>query len=433
MTHSDTHDQYSMSEPKQALPVVLLMTCIYLFLFIERPWESISYLQGIQIERYFALILIIVAVFKQKFVITRSPTNKWVYGLLALHFILAPFAFKPDAATDQGIEYAKMVVLYLLMLSVATDDDESLKVLVKAYVITMMLYAVHSLWEYHNGRHEWRMGISRMVGVDVTFGDPNAFGASIVLSLPFAYCLLRFEMQKWMRCLYYGYFVLAVVCVVLTGSRSSFICMLFTLLIWVIMQQGKRKLVMLATAVLLCIVVWHVMPQEKQERIRTLWDSEAGPANAHESAEGRVVGFKVSWKMFKQRPYTGVGAGGSNFIGYRMANHIDEEGHESATQAHNLYGEVLAEFGIWGVILLGGLAASIGKCCVAARRQLATLNANATFPYALGGAIITCLLLLLLFGLSGHNFYRPMWLWLAAWSGALLRNCMSDTQHIVGD
>jgi hypothetical protein len=30
------------------------------------------------------------------------------------------------------------------------------------------------------------------------------------------------------------------------------------------------------------------------------------------------------------------------------------------------------------------------------------------------------LLLLLLLGLAGHNFYRGLWLWMAAWSGSLV-------------
>ena len=49
---------------------------------------------------------------------------------------------------------------------------------------------LHSVWEYKNGRHVFRMGISRLVGVDKTLGDPNSFGASIVYSLPFLELLL---------------------------------------------------------------------------------------------------------------------------------------------------------------------------------------------------------------------------------------------------
>ncbi len=404
----------------RSVSAVLIMVCVYVFLVIERPWESIRYFQGWPIERVFAVAMIIVAFLHHKLRILNSPCNKWVYGLLAMHFILSPFAFNTGDAIDQGIEYGKMVILYLMMLSVA-DDEESLKILLKAYVFSMMFYALHSLWEYSNGRSVYRMGISRMVGVDSTFNDPNAFGASVVLSLPFAYILLRNEVSVWLRRLYYAYFVIVMTCVVLTGSRSAFVATLFLLLIWIFSQKGIRKLKILALALPAVLLIWTVMPEEKQNRIRTLWDEEAGPKNAQTSAEGRLEGFKVSWRMFKQVPLTGVGGGGKNFIGYRMAHQIDESGHQSPTQAHNLYGEVLAEFGVFGAILLIGLIYSILRCCLVIRSQLIMAGNAEGFTYGIAGSILAALLLLLLLGLAGHNFYRPMWLWLAAWAGALYK------------
>ncbi|MRR55626.1 MAG: hypothetical protein EG822_14155 [Deltaproteobacteria bacterium] len=406
-------------QPKQ-ISLVLVMVCIYIFLCIERPWESIRYLEGLPLERVYAISMIITAFMCDRFKIVSSPTNKWVYGLLLLHFVLAPFAFNSGYAVDQGFEYAKMIVLYLLMLSVA-DDEESLNIMVKVFVFSMIIYSLHSIWEYHNGRHEWRMGISRMVGVDRTFSDPNAFGASVVLSLPFVYALLRSEAKSWLRNTYYGYFALAVICVVLTGSRTSFVALIAVILIWILVQKGKRRLIVLVSAILAVGVIWAAMPVEKQNRIRTLWDENAGPENATSSAEGRMIGWKVSWKMFKQVPLTGVGAGGANFIGYRMANNIDEVGQESPTQPHVLYGQVLAEFGVGGALMLVGLVVAILRCCLFSRTSLQALGSTDSFVYSLSGAVIAGLVLLLLFGFGGHNFYRPLWLWLAAWAGGLYK------------
>ena len=397
------------------MSVVLVIVCIYMFLTIERPWESIRYLEGFPIERIYAIIMIIVAFLCDRFKITSSPTNKWIFGLLLLHFFLAPFAFNTGAAVDQGIEYAKMVVLYVLMLSVV-DDEESLNVVVKAFVFSMMIYVMHSLWEYHNGRMVWRMGISRMIGVDSTYNDPNSFGASVVLSLPFVYTLFRYEMRSWLRKSYCGYFVLAVLCVVFTGSRSASIALVFLLILWSMMQKGKKKLYILALVFLSLSVVWFNMPAEKKVRIRSIWDENAGPANAQQSTEGRIYGFEAGWKMFKHAPFTGVGAGGKNFIGYRMT-YLDG----IPEQAHNLFGEVLGELGAGGVILFIGLVVVIVRCCLNTRSYLLQMGNIEVFSYTLAGAIIVSVVLLLLLGLAGHNFYRPMWLWIAAWAGSLIR------------
>jgi hypothetical protein len=64
--------------------VVLIMVSMYIFLVIERPWESVQFLQGIPIERAYAIMMILIAILMGQFRIVKSPINKWVYGLLTL-------------------------------------------------------------------------------------------------------------------------------------------------------------------------------------------------------------------------------------------------------------------------------------------------------------------------------------------------------------
>jgi len=398
-----------------------VMVCIYIFLVIERPWETIRYLHGIPIERVFGIILILCSFLSGKFTVEKSQTNFWVYGLLALHFLLAPFAYSFEYAVDTGVEYAKMVVLYLLMLSVARDE-KTLKLLLKTFVIAMFVYMSHSLWEYFNGRHLYRMGIARMVGVDQTFNDPNSFGASVVLSLPFVYALLRSETKPLFRKLYLVHFALAVVCVVLTGSRSASIALVLLLIGWALMQKGMWKFGILALVLVALGATWTVMSEEKRERIQTLWDENAGPKSAHQSADGRLLGWRAGWEMFKQQPFTGVGPGGKNYIEYRVAHGVDAllGSLPSRSQSHILYGEVLAEFGIFGAFLFAGLVMSTWSQARKVKKYFTANPANSNFFLNwLAQAITAALLLLLLLGLGGHNFYRPLWLWLAAWSGSL--------------
>lgn len=413
---------------------VTVLVCIYLFLVIERPWESIRYLHEVPVEKTFAVLLITCSLLSGRFTVEKSQTNFWVYSLLALHFLLAPFSYSSEYAVDIGIEYAKMVVLYLLMLSVARDE-KSLKLLVKTFVIAMFVYMSHSLWEYSNGRHVWRMGISRMVGVDQAHSDPNTFGASVVLCLPFVYALLRSETKPLYRKLYFLHFALAVVCVILTGSRSSSIALVALFLGWGIMQKGFKKIGILALVLLALGTIWTVMPEEKRARIQTLWDSSAGPDNARQSAEGRFIGWQVSWVMFKQNPFTGVGPGGNNFIEYRMEYEVDTlvGFTPSPLQSHILYGEILAEFGIFGAFLFAGLVFSTWSQARRPRKMLAgDPEQDQSFTYWLGSAIVAALLLLLLLGFGGHNFYRPLWLWLAAWSGSLAHIVMQQRSGVPG-
>src|SRR5207248_2661940 len=79
------------------------------------------------------------------------------------------------------------------------------------------------MWEYLHGRYTYRMGIARLMGIDITLGDPNSFGASIVYALPFVPALWTAQSSRRLRYFLGGFVALSVLCIGLTGSRSSFL------------------------------------------------------------------------------------------------------------------------------------------------------------------------------------------------------------------
>lgn len=390
--------------------LVFIMLCAYLFLYVVRPWETISYLHGFQIERWYAIVMIFVYIFSSKAKLEIVPSLFWIICILLIHFLFAPFSYIPESSINQGLEYAKLVIIYIVMIGVVKNEIQLICIL-RTYLYSTILYALHSLLEYSNGRVEYRMGISRMVGSD--FSDPNSFGASLVLSLPIAYILMTFENNKFIKNVIRLYYILVIYCVVLTGSRSAFLGLLFLCIIWFIFQK-KNKIITFIIIIFSLFALWNFMPIEKRERIQTLWDENAGPENAHTSAQGRIDGLIMSWDIFLERPLTGVGAGGDNFMKYPLANRNDNKIIYRG-QPHNLYGQVISSFGIIGVILFVGYIISIYKSCNVTNYAISSYN----FLYLTGVSLRICLVLLLFFGLAGHNFYRPLWVWIGAWSGII--------------
>src|SRR5258707_15117349 len=91
------------------------------------------------------------------------------------------------------------------------------------FLAIMAVYLLHSLWEFQNGRYTFRMGIPRMIGVDTSLGDPNSFGASIVYALPFVRLFWLTSKDRLVKLFLVGYTGLSVLCILLTGSRSSLV------------------------------------------------------------------------------------------------------------------------------------------------------------------------------------------------------------------
>lgn len=388
------------------------LLCGYMFLYVERPWEIWPIFEGLRIERVYMIFCVIWFLLWRGKQFRWSIQHAWVLCFLALHYAFSQFAFSPAWALEQGFEYFKLVVLYLL-LTLCLRDERELQAFTRAFVVIMLLYVTHSFREFLSGRHVYRMGMVRMIGVDLVANDPNTFAASINYSLPFVWAVFKCENNKWMKRILIGYFVMAVVCIILTGSRSGFVTFLFFVFLVTLGSKGFfKKIGILLLFALVSSVTWNFIPSDKQDRIRSIWDKESAPAakSSNESAMGRIEGLNAGLRMFQRHPLTGVGAGGRNFVGYRI---IHDDG--VALQAHNFIGEIFGEMGLIGVLVF---FAHICTTLVHARLTKKAIKTPADGSIAFLPFLATScqwgIALLLFNGIFGHNMYRLNWLLYAA-------------------
>jgi O-antigen ligase len=154
------------------------------------------------------------------------------------------------------------------------------------------------------------------------------------------------------------------------------------------------------------------LPEDLQNRYLTLVDSSRGPRNAQVSAQGRLVGLEEGIRVWQQSPLFGHGPASFQYsTGKRF-------------QAHNLYGQVLAELGLMGALSLLLLAICFVRNWLEARRWAARRGERApSFATLVSQAIAINLLMLLVMGWAGHNLYRYNWQWFAAF-GAISLHCL---------
>ncbi len=383
----------------------------YMFLFIDRPFEVWPWLGDLHIERVYMLFTMAVWLV--------YPYKRWLpnaqhfaYAALATA-VLACWAVSPWAATGQNIveDWFKIVVFYFLLVT-TVHDEAGLKQMATGFLCVMGLYLVHSFREYLAGRHTYRMGISRMIGVDSTLGDPNSFGASIVFALPLVAAFWRAGVGgRRGRALITGYVGLSCLCVLLTGSRSSLLGLLvwFLIIIWGT-KYRVRAILAFAIAAPLAFVA---LPESMQTRFETIVNPDAGPANAQESGQGRIEGFYKGIALWQSSPLTGVGPGA-----WRPATN-------SKIESHNLYGQILGETGSLGaaafLLLLGTYWMNLRAI---KRARGYSPDARTDFLYLLSSSIGVAIFLLLFMGNFGHNLFRFTWLW---YGGFLIiaRHCVA--------
>jgi O-antigen ligase len=370
----------------------------YMFLFIDRPFEVWPALGDLHVERaYMAATLLVWAVY---------PGKRWLsnpqhaaYAAFAAA-VAACWAVSPWADQGQPVveDWFKVLVFYVLLVT-TVHDEKGLKRLVVGFLAVMALYLAHSLREYMGGRFTYRMGISRMIGVDKTHGDPNSFGASIVFALPFVPALWRAEVGgRWGKLALLGYAGLSILCLLLTGSRSS----LLGLIAWagLLALRLRRRWLWIGLALAAAPVVFVALPESLQTRFETIVNPDVGPANAKESGEGRVLGLITGIELWGRSPVTGIGPGS-----WRPAT-------KSTIESHNLYGQLMGELGTLGVVAFASLLVCFGlnlRRIAAVRKEYPEWSNDLIFQVA--SAVGTALLLLLFMGNFGHNLFRYSWIW----------------------
>lgn len=380
----------------------------YMWLFVHRPFEVWPSLGSLQIERAYMLFMMLVwVVWPGK----QYCGNRIHAGLVAftiamgVTWLLSPYTGMPGC-TDVIENYAKVAVFYFLVITTVRDERQ-LRLLVLMFVGAVGLYMAHSMLEFINGRYQWRMGIRRMIGVDITFADPNAFATTLLYSLPMTLPFWYEKPRRIPRILLVSYALGVTGCVLLTGSRAGLIG-LVSLGAIILMINAKHKLQMALMgglgAMVGGLVLLVALPQELQDRYLTLVDSSKGPQNAQTSAEGRMDGLVYGLQVWQQSPMFGHGPASFPYSTGRG-------GH-----AHNLYGQVLSEMGLMGAIALTGLVVCFVLNWMETRRLARAVCASppTDFPYHVSRAVIVNIALLLLMGCAGHNLYRYNWQWFAA-------------------
>ena len=383
----------------------------YMFLFIDRPFEVWPWLGDLHVERVYMLFTLAVwAVYPHKRWLPNPQHAAYVAFATA---VLCCWAVSPWADTGQPIveDWLKIVVFYVLLVT-TVHDEEGLKHVAVGFLAVMGLYLAHSFREYLGGRHTYRMGISRMIGVDSTHGDPNSFGASIVFALPIAVAVWRSEIGgRRGKVILAGYFGLSALCVLLTGSRSSLLgLVLFSL---IVVWGSKHRIKALAGLIVAAPLAFVALPESLQTRFETIINPEVGPKNAQESGEGRIEGLTRGFELFQSNPFTGIGPGA-----WRPAT-------RSKIESHNLYGQLMGELGLAGVaaftMLLGCFWLNLR---LIRRARVIAEDHRSDFLFQLSSAIGVGVFLLLFMGNFGHNLFRFTWLWYGGFL-VIARHCVA--------
>jgi O-antigen ligase len=378
----------------------------YMWLFVHRPFEIYTVLGDLQIERIYVIVMLLYwLVWPDK----RPLGNRLHVALAAFAFALvlcwtvSPYRDQGDLVVES---FAKVLVFYALLVT-SVHDERGLRRVLALYLTAVGLYMAHSMLEYAHGRYEWRMGVRRMIGVDMTYRDPNAFAANLLLAISFTLPFWMGSPTRRQKLALAAFTAAASLCILLTGSRGGFIGWCLFGVSCALLSRYRARILPLVLVVAPVALV--ALPGDLQNRFLTIIDPSYGPKNAQQSGEGRLVGLTIGLQLFGESPLVGVGPGS-----FPVASGL-------GFNPHNLYGQVLGEMGLCGAgSLLFMLACFLLNYLEARRIYRRHPGWAHDFPFYVARAGVVGVLLLLFQGCAGHNLYRFHWQWFAAFQAVAL-------------
>ena len=429
--------------------MTLWLVAVWIAIWIIRPWEIMfPEFRSFRLPRVYAIGMCLAVLLSGQFrgFAHRFQTQAVVLFIVAL-VASAINGVSPENSWDQLYFAFTIVFFYFMLVSVIRTPYE-LAFITTCYIVVMGIFLAKSEVEFlFFGNRMTAQGVRRMLGPNLTYGDPNVTAEYAVVSLPFLFFLWKIRHSFshtwpaiWRRLFPIGlvcYFFVALTGVLFTHSRTGIAGFATCLVLAAVVRKRLFAAVWGGILVLLFLLfVWLCLPLHYKGRISTFWDPSAGAYSSgsltgKELIESRLTGMWTGLEMLKRFPATGVGLG--NFVSYRYA-HIDGGTHV----AHSIIGQTAGETGLLGCTTFVLLILAVFYNCRRTRRLVAfNPDPQASHLLDFATACQQSILLCLFFGLSLHNLLRFHWYWIAAFAllARTFAEIISETQdeYVPGD
>jgi len=186
-------------------------------------------------------------------------------------------------------------------------------------------------------------------------GEPNRYAQILLVLLPLAYFKARREPRRWLRLALSGCGLLILAGVLLTYSRGAFVTLVALVALLAVTRSIRLRFLAFLTAAVIAAVValapgYVLRIATLQETPGLLQGTRASPTE--DVMRSRLTEMLAAWSVFMDHPFLGVGPGQYEPVySMRYMSNPDIAFKEigRARRAHNLYFELAAETGIFGL------------------------------------------------------------------------------------
>lgn len=342
----------SLKKPDDRSGFYLVMA--YLLFEFGRPQELIPGLRSIPFGTGLSLLIICKVLMSEKLDFSHLQTKLWIplFVVMAIH---VPIAVNNYWAV---ITFKDMVLLFCVYAGIITfiNSVQKMMTLMKVWIGTHGFLAV--------------MGIANGgIGIGAWMGDENDFCMVMDMVVPFAYFLLFSATGAVQRIKYLAFLGTFLLAAMATLSRGGFIGLASVgAYCWYRSPKKGNALVVLLIAVMFMALFapsnyWDEFASSTSDE--TMSDEGTGGA--------RLYTWGIGMNMFYSNPIIGIGQ--ANFPWTVDMYEAGETFHDrsfAGRQAHSAWVTLIAELGVTGTVIVGGMLFQCYRDLAFVRRTLAT-------------------------------------------------------------
>lgn len=266
-------------------------------------------------------------------------------GLVGWAWLSMTWSIEPAESRSVALELAKLAAIYLTVVNLA-NTPRRVGVLAGAVVLASLAPSLGAIDRWHAGVDLVDGYRARWLGV---YADPNHLAMSLVAILPVAIALTSARRSIPVRLMGGAAAVLAVSAIALTHSRGGVLGLALALALWAVTGGNRTRSLAAVAAVAVGLALFA--PRSFWTRTESIAAYEADA-----SALGRTWAWEVAAAIGRDRPLTGVGAGGFR---HAWSEYAPPAARGVSLVAHNVFLAQLGDLGLVGFALFLAFVASV--------------------------------------------------------------------------
>lgn len=330
--------------------------------------------------------------------------------LLILMVVSTIYASNKAIALNESVRFLSYIMIGFLIIS-ELNTKHFFSMIVFNYILISFLLNILGLIQYFTG-----IGISTTVNIvsntlrlESTFGNPNSFGAYIVLALFPTIMIFIKEKNSKLKTFYGVQVVLSLITLILTYSRNSWLAFFVGILIITIMYSWKFIFIIIAGGGI-SLFIPSIMGRVKQ-----FTDMSQNMS--------RINIWKIAIKMIKDHPIRGVGNGNFSVLYDSYVEKYPELWMEFVTAfpTHNAYLKVFSELGVFGLVIFLSIIFNLMKTMIYLNKKL-----KGNFKNFYMGFFVSCCVMLIL-NIFDNIFFVPqiaLPFWIMVFVGEYIKDNM---------